>query len=130
MSSNNNNGSEGWSNLNILANAVLFKQSKCPIFNSWNPTFSHLKALPPRFPAKNFQKKSFPLFFCFGIMNRLQLSSQLQNRCNNIEIVFAGANMILIVHVMFTYNSSKKFNEFLLYTKTQLSLCKSESVMQ
>ena len=31
-------------------------------------------------------------------MNRLQLSNQLQNQCNNIEIAFAGADMILIVH--------------------------------
>ena len=32
-------------------------------------------------------------------MNRLQLSNQLQNQCNNIEIAFAGADMILIVHI-------------------------------
>ena len=32
-------------------------------------------------------------------MNRLQLSNQLQNQCNNIEIAFAGADMILIVHL-------------------------------
>ena len=31
-------------------------------------------------------------------MNGLQLSNQLQNQCNNIEIAFAGADMILIVH--------------------------------
>ena len=31
-------------------------------------------------------------------MNRLQLSNQLQNQCNNIEIAFAGADMTLIVH--------------------------------
>ena len=30
-------------------------------------------------------------------MNRLQLSNQLQNQCKNIEIAFAGADMILIV---------------------------------
>jgi len=32
-------------------------------------------------------------------MNRLQLSNQLQNLCNNIEIAFESADMILIVHV-------------------------------
>ena len=38
-------------------------------------------------------------------MNRLQLSNQLQNQCtgNNIEIAFAGADMILIVHFLLLY---------------------------
>ena len=36
-------------------------------------------------------------------MNRLQLSNQLQNQCNNIKIAFAGADMILIVHFLLLY---------------------------
>ena len=64
-----------------------------------NPTFPHLKALRPEISSQKFSKKIIFFFFRFGIMNRLQLSNQLQNQCNNIEIAFAGADMILIVHI-------------------------------
>ena len=67
-------------------------------FNPLNPTFPHLKALRPEISSQKLKKKSFSFFFRFGIMNRLQLSNQFQNQCNNIEIAFAGADMILIVH--------------------------------
>ena len=70
-----------------------------PCINPLNPTFPHLKALPPEIPSQKFSKKNLFLFFRFGIMNRLQLSNQRQNRCNNIEIAFADADMILIVLV-------------------------------
>ena len=33
-------------------------------------------------------------------MNRLQLSNQLQNQCNNIEIAFAGADMAFRVYTL------------------------------
>ena len=66
--------------------------------NPLNPTFPHLKAFRPEIPSQKFSKKIIFFFFRFGITNRLQLSNQLQNQCNNIEIAFAGADMILIVH--------------------------------
>ena len=68
------------------------------VINPLNQTFPQLKALRPEIPSQKFSKKIIFFFFSFWDYESLQLSNQLQNQCNNIEIAFAGADMILIVH--------------------------------